>query len=89
MLALLSLTILQGDRYEGFFSNNKFDGQGSYYERDAISGKVTATHGTWQVNLPYKPLSPNPDSYCIKIFSNVPHSIGSICRVLPIDFSYL
>ena len=63
MLALLSLTILQGDRYEGFFSNNKFDGQGSYYERDAISGKVTATHGTWQVNLPYKPLSRNPYTY--------------------------
>eukprot|EP01036_Dinobryon_divergens_P027146 gene27146-35870_t len=37
-----------GDRYEGFFINNKFDGQGSYYERDAISGKVTATHGSWQ-----------------------------------------
>ena len=41
----------QGDRYEGFFINNKFDGQGSYYERDAISGKVTATHGSWQVSL--------------------------------------
>ena len=40
----------QGDRYEGFFINNKFDGQGSYYERDAISGKVTATHGSWQVS---------------------------------------
>ena len=44
---------MQGDRYEGFFSNNKFDVQGSYYERDAISGKITATHGTWQVKDTY------------------------------------
>lgn len=51
--------MVQGDRYEGFFSNNKFDGQGSYYERDAISGKVTATHGSWQVSSTTITLTPS------------------------------
>lgn len=38
----------QGDRYEGFFNANKYDGPGSYYERDPVAGKYIATHGVWQ-----------------------------------------
>ena len=51
-----------GDRYEGAFYNNKPDGPGSFYQKDA-TGKTNASHAIWHLGRKQKeektPFEPN------------------------------
>lgn len=46
-----------GERYEGMFYSDKPDGPGSFYQKDPVLGKETASHAYWQLGRKQKELT--------------------------------